>query len=88
MVVNKPELFTANYQRFLLNRFREELPFGEVPIRLLVRARKRTLMKKGLGGWDPTDQSGLTPDEIADVEKEATAPIPEDDEAEAYFEEE
>ncbi len=87
MVVNKPELFTANYQRFLLNRFREELPYGEVPIRLLVRARKRTLMKKGLGGWDPTDESGLTPDEIADVEKEATAPIPED-EAEAYFEEE
>ncbi len=88
MVVNKPELFTANYQRFLLNRFREELPFGEVPIRLLVRARKRTLMKKGLGGWDPKDEAGLTPDEIADAEKEAAAPIAEEDEAEAYFEEE
>ncbi len=41
LVVNHPELFTANYERFLLNRFREELPFEEVPIRLLVRARKR-----------------------------------------------
>src|SRR5205085_4915326 len=30
MVVNRSELFTANYQRFLMNRFREELPFGEV----------------------------------------------------------
>ncbi len=88
MVVNKPELFTANYQRFLLNRFREELPFGEVPIRLLVRARKRTLMKKGLGGWDPKDEAGLTPDEISDVEKEAAAPITDEDEAEAYFEDE
>lgn len=27
MIVNKPGLFTANYCRFLINRFREELPF-------------------------------------------------------------
>ncbi len=40
-VVNRPELFTANYQRFLLNRFREELPFPEVPIKLLIRGRKK-----------------------------------------------
>lgn len=40
-VVNKPELFTPNYQRFLMNRFREELPFSEVPIKLIIRARKR-----------------------------------------------
>lgn len=39
MVVNKPLLFTPNYQRFLLNRFREELPFSEVPIRLNVKPR-------------------------------------------------
>ncbi len=41
LVVNRPELFTAGYERFLLNRFREELPFGEVPIRLVVRGRRR-----------------------------------------------
>lgn len=41
LVVNKPELFRPNYQRFLLNRFREELPFAEVPIRLVIRARRR-----------------------------------------------
>lgn len=39
LVVNKIELFTPNYQRFLLNRFREELPFPEVPIKLNVRPR-------------------------------------------------
>lgn len=41
MVVNKPELFTPNYLRFLTNRFREELPFAEVPIRIVVRARRQ-----------------------------------------------
>ncbi|MGD9690361.1 MAG: GTPase [Phycisphaerales bacterium] len=40
-VVNHPELFTPTYQRFLLNRFREELPFTEVPIKLLIRGRRR-----------------------------------------------
>lgn len=40
-VVNKPELFDERYRRFLINRFRQELPFSEVPVRLIVRARKR-----------------------------------------------
>lgn len=41
MVVNEPELFRPNYLRFLMNRFREELPFVEVPMRLVVRARRQ-----------------------------------------------
>jgi GTP-binding protein len=41
MVVNKIHLFTPNYQRFLLNRFREELPFTEIPIRLNVKPRSQ-----------------------------------------------
>lgn len=40
-VVNKPDLFTPNYQRFLMNRFRQELPFPEVPIKLIIRGRKQ-----------------------------------------------
>jgi GTP-binding protein len=40
-VVNRPELFTVGYQRFLLNRLREELPYAEVPIKLVIRGRKR-----------------------------------------------
>ena len=39
--MNNPDLFTANYQRFLMNRFREKLPFPEVPIKLVIRGRKR-----------------------------------------------
>lgn len=41
LVVNHPELFRGRYERYLLNRLREELPFSEVPIRLLFRARQR-----------------------------------------------
>jgi GTPase len=40
LVVNKPELFRPGYQRFLVNGFREELPFSEVPIKLIVRPRR------------------------------------------------
>jgi hypothetical protein len=41
LVVNHPDMFTPNYLRFLSNRFREELPFAEVPIRIVVRARRQ-----------------------------------------------
>lgn len=41
MVVNKPQLFTKPYMRYLLNRLHEELPFEEIPIKLLVRERQR-----------------------------------------------
>jgi GTP-binding protein len=41
LVVNDPMLFRGRYQRYLLNRLREELAFSEVPIRLLFTRRKR-----------------------------------------------
>ncbi|MEL7240113.1 MAG: hypothetical protein AAGK78_14745, partial [Planctomycetota bacterium] len=41
LVVNDTKLFSPMYQRFLMNRFREELPFGEVPIRLRIKPRTR-----------------------------------------------
>jgi GTPase len=83
MVVNRPELFTPNYQRFLLNRFREELPFGEVPIKLFIRGRKRR------DAQETADV--LTPEEVAEVEHEAQIAAAEMDEeqidAEEYFRE-
>ena len=39
--VNATELVSRNYERFLLNRFRDVLPFAEIPIRLVFRARRR-----------------------------------------------
>jgi len=41
MFVNRPELFDANCQRFIINRLRDMLPIAEVPIRLLVRSHRR-----------------------------------------------
>lgn len=41
LVVNRPELFRPNYLRFLMNRLREETDFKEVPIRLVIRARRQ-----------------------------------------------
>ena len=38
LFVNQPDLFSASYRRFIENRFREELPFPEVPLRLILRA--------------------------------------------------
>jgi GTP-binding protein len=39
MFVNDTEAFDIGYQRYILNRIRELLPFKEVPIRLLIRKR-------------------------------------------------
>lgn len=41
LFTNNPVLIDETYQRFLVNRFHEMLPFAEVPIRLLVRSHHR-----------------------------------------------
>lgn len=46
LVVNFPELFTSTYQRFLINRLRENSDLAEIPIRLAIRDRKRTLQSE------------------------------------------
>ncbi len=40
LFVNGTSLVTKDYERYLLRRFRESLPFGEIPIRLVFRARR------------------------------------------------
>ena len=40
LFVNDPQMFEPTYQRFIINRFRELLPFSEVPIKLLIRGKK------------------------------------------------
>jgi GTP-binding protein len=41
LFVNNPAYINETYQRFMTNRFREMLPFAEVPIKLVVRQRER-----------------------------------------------
>ncbi|NLX13052.1 MAG: ribosome biogenesis GTPase Der [Phycisphaerales bacterium] len=40
LFVNDPERASSSFQRFLMGRLRDLLPFGEVPIRLLFRGRR------------------------------------------------
>jgi GTP-binding protein len=56
LFVNNPENIDDNYQRFVINRFREILPFAEVPIRLMLR--------------DHRDKAGESSDENADSQEE------------------
>ncbi len=42
LFVNRPSLFDPTYQRYLLNVFRERLPFKDIPIKLYLRARTQT----------------------------------------------
>ena len=88
LVVNKPELFSPNYQRFLLNRLREELPFAEVPMRLVVRARRQTDKVKGKPSLERTPMDDAA--EFAGVpagEPRRGRSRPEVLTAEEYFEE-
>ncbi|MEM7578098.1 MAG: ribosome biogenesis GTPase Der, partial [Planctomycetota bacterium] len=41
LFVNDVDLFDHNYQRYLMNRIRDELPFSEVPIKLLIRGKPK-----------------------------------------------
>lgn len=92
LVVNRPDLFDPAYERFLINRFREELPFPEVPIRLIIKGRKR----KGEGGEEPfADVRAL--EEAAEAAEQAEAGAAEpaevedhwtEEEARAFFEDE
>jgi GTP-binding protein len=61
LFVNKPDLIDERYKRYMINRMRELLPYAEVPIKLVVRARSQTVRPEGL----PEDMKQLTPD-IAD----------------------
>lgn len=56
LVVNRPELFRPNYMRFLMNRLREETDFKEVPIRLVIRARRQREDDLALTGDGETNE--------------------------------
>jgi GTP-binding protein len=58
LFVNKPSLFDATYQRYLLNVFRQKLPFRDVPMKLYLRARSQTDPNAPGGATDPTADSG------------------------------
>lgn len=97
LVVNRPGLFDSRYERYLMNRFREELPFEEVPIRVFYRSRRRAeeiadrdarraTGRRGKGHLHPTDETVLDFDpETLDMD---ALLADEPDDADAYFDDE
>jgi len=90
LVVNDPDRFTLNYERFLMNRLREVLPYDEVPVRMILRARsrveKRRRSPRGTDLHTPDPVSGRFDDDLApgDIDRDAMlADLPDD--ASAYF---
>lgn len=91
LVVNDPELFTNNYERFLMNRLREVLPYDEVPIKLILRARKRVEQRlRGTSGkgnlYAPDPETGKFEGELdmANIDRDALM-IDLPDDAALYF---
>jgi GTP-binding protein len=65
LFVNDPDLFDPGYQRYLLNKMREYLPFSEVPIRLIIRGRRQK------------ESAPLPPQ--SEIERELAAALPQGD---------
>ena len=61
LFVNKPEYFNETYQRYMINRFREMLPYGEVPIRLMIRGRDRSANAPDVALDDPASREQHRP---------------------------
>ena len=53
--VNSPSLITPAFERFVMNRLRENLPFDEIPVRLIFRARRAS------AGDRPPEPTSRTP---------------------------
>ena len=60
LFVNSTRLFDPTYQRYLLNYFREKLPFHDVPIKLYLRSRKQV---------EPGSRSSSEDHDLADADR-------------------
>jgi GTP-binding protein len=69
LFVNSTRLFDQTYQRYLLNVFREKLPFRDIPIKLYMRARKQSEPgeRPPCDAEVEADESHAPPDEEAAV---------------------
>ncbi|MCC7146799.1 MAG: ribosome biogenesis GTPase Der [Phycisphaeraceae bacterium] len=66
--VNHPDMFDPSYERYLLNQLREVVPFSEVPIHLIIRARRQGREEGAEAGGGHV--SGGGGDEVAEAIKE------------------
>jgi GTP-binding protein len=57
LFVNNPLLIDERYQRYMINRLRELLPYNEVPIRLVIRGKEAKVVREAGAKIEP-----LTPE--------------------------
>jgi GTP-binding protein len=64
LMCNEPRGFTEQYRRFLLRVLRDNLKFGEVPIKMYLQRRRRDDKRNELGvEEDPVDEAAAVEDE-------------------------
>lgn len=75
LFVNSTRLFDATYQRYLLNVFREKLPFHDVPIKLYLRSRKQEEPGARSGRRSDTGDTAVDMDVAVDQPARAHASV-------------
>ena len=76
LVVNKPDLFKGGYERYILNRLHEELPYSEVPIRLIFSQRRRLELSELKAGGNRAGNSDG--EEVGSIEGFDPADLPDE----------
>jgi len=73
LVCNEPKAFSSTYRRYLLSVFRDQLEFGEIPIKLYLHKRGESDRRNDLTPEErPETSDGDPPNaaELSDIEKE------------------
>ena len=64
LICNEPKAFTPQYRRYLLSVLRDNIDFGEVPIKMFLQKRRRD------DGRDDLQSGEDTPEEAAAIAAE------------------
>ena len=71
LVCNQPKAFSSQYRRYLLSVFRDQLDFGEVPIKLYLQKRSESDRRDELDGGDrPTKGARIEDAQFEDAQFE------------------
>jgi hypothetical protein len=76
LFVNNPSHVSETYQRFIINRFRELLPYAEVPIKLVMRGRQGREETDGAAPAKPATPRSRKPSRTQPAPRVAGKPGP------------
>ncbi|HZN36538.1 MAG TPA: ribosome biogenesis GTPase Der [Pirellulaceae bacterium] len=70
LICNSPKAFPASYRRYLLSILRDNLDFGEVPIKMFLQKRRRNDERDDVGAGEDTPAEAALIEEEQDSELE------------------